>query len=147
MDDTDRRIAELLREDGRASHRAIAAALGLSARLVGSRLDAMIERKELRIAAVADVFEAGNDLVLAIGLAVRGRPTFEVAEELGAFEEVVAVNVVTGEFDLELLVLCADHDALREFVSSRLSSIRGIERLSPALGLELFKFESAWSRF
>ncbi len=147
MDDTDRRIAELLREDGRASHRAIAEALGLSARLVGSRIDAMIRRRELRIAAVADLFEAGNDLVLAVGLAVRGRPTRDVAEELAALEEVVAVNVVSGEFDLEVLILSADHGTLRDFVSQRLSSIQGIERLSPALGLELFKFESTWSRF
>ena len=65
MDDTDRRIAELLREDGRASHRAIADALGLSPRAVGARIDAMLERREVRVAAVADVFEAGNDLVLA----------------------------------------------------------------------------------
>ena len=49
--------------------------------------------------------------------------------------------------DLEVLILSADHDTLREFVSTRLPSIRGIERLAPALGLELFKFESAWSRF
>jgi len=147
MDETDRRIAELLREDGRASHRSIADALGLSPRVVGARVDSMIERRELRVAAVADVFDAGNDLVLAVGLAVRGRPTLEVARELAALEEVCAVNVVSGEFDLEVLILSADHDTLREFVSTRLSSIAGIERLSPALGLELFKFESAWSRF
>lgn len=147
MDETDRRIADLLRDDGRASNRAIADALGLSPRLVGARIDAMLEKRELRIAAVADIFDAGNDLVLAVGVAVRGRPTLEVAEELAALEEVSAVNVVGGEFDLELLVLSADHETLREFVSTRLSAIRGIEKLSPALGLELFKFESTWSEF
>lgn len=147
MDETDRRIVELLREDGRASHRAIADALGLSPRLVGSRIEAMLEKRSLRIAAVADVFEAGNDLVLAVGVAVRGRATLEVAEELAALEEVCAVNVVSGEFDLEVLILSADHETLREFVSARVSSIRGIESLSPALSLELFKFESTWSTF
>lgn len=147
MDETDQRIADLLREDGRASNRAIADALDLSPRLVGSRIDSMLERRELRIAAVADIFEAGHDLVLAVGLAVRGRATLEVAEELAALEEICAVNVVSGEFDLEVLILSADHDTLREFVSTRLSSIRGIESLSPALGLELFKFESMWSNF
>lgn len=147
MDQTDRRIAELLREDGRASNRAIADALGLSPRLVGSRIDAMLEGHELRVAVVADVFEAGNELVLAIGVVVRGRATLEVAEELAALDEVCAVNVVSGEFDLELLVLSASHETLREFISTRVSPIRGIERLSPALGLELFKFESTWSRF
>ena len=147
MDETDRRIADFLNEDGRASNRAIGEALGLSPRLVGARIDSMLDRRELRIAAVADVFEAGNDLMLAVGLSVRGRPTLEVAEELGEIEEVCAVNVVSGEFDLEVLILSADHETLREFVATRLSSIRGIERLSPALALELFKFESAWSRF
>ncbi|HPG28455.1 MAG TPA: AsnC family transcriptional regulator, partial [Myxococcota bacterium] len=82
MDDTDRRIADFLRADGRASHRAIAAALDLSPRSVGARIDAMVSRRELRITAVADIFEAGNDLVLAVGVSVRGRPTLEVAEEL-----------------------------------------------------------------
>jgi DNA-binding Lrp family transcriptional regulator len=147
MDETDQRIADLLHEDGRASNRAIADALDLSPRLVGSRIDSMLEKRELRIAAVADIFEAGHDLVLAVGLAVRGRATLEVAEELAALEEICAVNIVSGEFDLEVLILSADHDTLREFVSTRLSSIRGIESLSPALGLELFKFESTWSNF
>jgi len=147
MDETDRRIADFLRDDGRASNTAIAEALGLSPRLVGSRIDSMIERRELRIAAIADIFGAGNDLLLAVGIAVRGRPTHEVAEELAALDEVCAVNVVSGEFDVEVLILLTDHETLREFVSTRVSSIRGIESLSPAVGLELFKFESSWSKF
>ena len=147
MDETDQRIADLLRDDGRASNRAIAEALELSPRLVGSRIDAMVQKRELRIAAVADIFEAGNDLLLAVGVSVRGRPTLEVAEEFAALEEVCAVNIVSGEFDLEVLILSADHETLREFVSARVSSIRGIESLTPALGLELFKFENTWSKF
>jgi DNA-binding Lrp family transcriptional regulator len=147
MDETDQRIVAFLSEDGRASNRAIADALGLSPRLVASRIDSMLEKRVIQIAAVADVFEAGNDLVLAVGVAVRGRATLEVAEELATLEEVCAVNVVSGEFDLEVLILSADHETLREFVSSRVSSIRGIESLSPALSLELFKFESSWTAF
>jgi len=147
MDETDRRIAGFLHEDGRASNRAIADALDLSPRLVASRIDSMRQRRELQIAAVADIFAAGNDLVLAVGLAVRGRPTLDVAEDLATLEEICAVNVVSGEFDLEVLILSADHETLREFVSTRLSSIRGIESLSPALGLELFKFEGTWTKF
>jgi DNA-binding Lrp family transcriptional regulator len=147
MDATDQAILEVLDGDGRASHRAIAEALGLSPRIVSARIEGMLERREMRVAAVADVFEAGNDLVLAVGVAVRGRATIDVAEELAGLAEVCAVNVVTGEWDLEVLVLAADHEALRDLVSTRLSAIDGIERLSPALGLELFKFESTWSRF
>ena len=147
MDATDQAILEALDRDGRSSHRAIAEALGLSPRNVSARIDRMLERREMRVAAVADVFEAGNDLVLAVGIAVRGRATLDVAEELAALEEVCAVNVVTGECDLEVLLLAADHEALRELVATRLSAIDGIEGLSPALGLELFKFESTWSRF
>ena len=146
MDETDRRIADFLREDGRASNRAIATALELSPRIVGSRIDSMLQKRELRIAAIADIFKAGNDLVLAVGIAVRGRATLEVAKELAALEEVCAVNVVSGEVDLEVLILSADHETLREFVSTRVSPIRGIESLRPALGLELFKFESTWSK-
>lgn len=147
MDETDRRIADLLGKDGRASNRAIADELGLSPRSVGARIDSMVQGRELRVAAVADVFEAGNDLVLAVGVTVRGRATLEVAEEFAALEEVCAVNLVSGEFDLEVLILSADHETLREFVSTRVSSIRGIESLTPALGLELLKFENTWSKF
>ena len=113
MDETDRRIAEFLSQDGRASNRAIADALGLSPRLVGARIDSMLERRELRIAAIADIFGAGNDLLLAVGVSVLGRPTLEVAEELAALDEVCAVNIVSGEFDIEVLILSADHDRVR----------------------------------
>ncbi|HPG24891.1 MAG TPA: Lrp/AsnC ligand binding domain-containing protein, partial [Myxococcota bacterium] len=88
---------------------------------------------------------ASSSSTSSVGVSVRGRPTLEVAEELAALDEVCAVNLVSGEYDLEMLILSADHETLREFVSSRVSSIRGIESLTPALGLELFKFENMWS--
>lgn len=141
MDELDQRIAGLLRQDGRRSYRAIGEELGVSPRLVGNRVGAMVESGQIQFAAIADVFAAGNDLMLAVGMAVSGRPTAAVAEELAQFDEVCAVNVVSGEMDLEVLILSQDHESLREFVGSRLASIEGIQRMSPSLTLEVFKFD------
>ena len=141
MDELDRQIAEILRIDGRRSYRAIGEALGVSARLVGTRVGSLVESGQIKFAAVADVFAAGNDLMLAVGLAISGRSTADVAEELARFDEVCAVNIVSGEMDLEVLILSQDHESLREFVGSRLAQIEGIQRLSPSLTLEVFKFD------
>lgn len=143
MDSLDHKIAEILRQDGRRSYRAIGAELGVSPRLVGTRVSSMVESGEIQFAAIADVFAAGNDLMLAVGLAISGRSTAAVAEELAAFDEVCAVNIVSGEMDLEVLILSQDHESLREFVGTRLASIAGIQRLSPSLTLEVFKFDQA----
>ena len=143
MDNLDHQIAEILRQDGRRSYRAIGTELGVSPRLVGTRVSAMVESGELEFAAIADVFAAGNDLMLAVGLAISGRATAAVAEELAAFDEVCAVNIVSGEMDLEVLILSQDHESLREFVGTRLARITGIQRLSPSLTLEVFKFDQA----
>ncbi len=147
MDELDERIAEALSRNGRASNRAVAEELGVSPRVVGARISDMVRERKLRVATVADIFAAGNDLMLAIGVGVAGRPTMEVAEELSSFERVCAVNVVNGEFDLEILILCEDHDELRNFVGTELASVDGVGRLSAAITLEVFKFESTWARF
>jgi len=147
MDALDERIAAELSRNGRATNRALADLLGVSPRVVGTRIAEMVRAQKLRVATVADIFAAGNDLMLAIGVGVAGRPTMEVAEELSAFERVCAVNVVNGEFDLEILMLCEDHEDLRTFVGSELASVRGVGRLAPAITLEVFKFESTWARF
>lgn len=146
MDELDERIAAELSRNGRASNRALADALGVSPRIVGARIAEMVSARTLRVATVADIFAAGNDLMLAIGVGVSGRAAMEVAEELAAFERVCAVNVVNGEFDLEILILCEDHDALRTFVGTELASVAGVGRLAPAVTLEVFKFESTWAR-
>ncbi len=147
MDEIDLAIADELKAEGRATSRAIATKLGLSARNVSTRIDAMFANQELRVAAVADIFAAGNDLMLAIGVTVSGRPALDVARELSAFPDVCAVNVVSGEADLEILVLSRDHETLREFVSTQLAQVEGVSRLAPALTLEVFKFTTEWAPF
>jgi len=82
-----------------------------------------------------------DDLILALGLSISGRSTSDVAEELARFDEVCAVNIVSGEMDLEVLILSEDHESLREFVGTRLAGIAGIRQLSPSLTLEVFKFD------
>lgn len=137
--DADRRIVALLAEDGRRSNRDIARITGIPERNVAVRIRTLLSGDRLRIVAVADVFGAGFEFMLSIGIEVSGRPPAEVAAQLAAFPEVLTVVLMSGEYDIEILVVARDQPALGRFVQERLGHIAGIRRLAPSLRLEVYK--------
>lgn len=142
IDDIDVRIISLAEEDGRRSNRDIARLLNLSEKQVGTRVRRLLEDDTMLIVAAVDVFAAGFEFMLTIGVEVRGRPADEVAEELAAFPEVLTVVLMSGPWDIEVVVVAANHDALGAFVKERLSRVAGVGALAPSLRFDVLKFQT-----
>ena len=147
FDAVDRRLIELLREDGRRSNRELARLLGVGEKIVRSRLRRMADSNAMRVVAVTDIFAGGYDLMLSVGLEIEGRAPVEVALELAGFPEIFAVNVTDGAHQVEVLILAEDHDRLRELLSGELSRIPGIRGMSVSLMLDVLKHQSDWVPF
>ncbi len=147
LDQTDERIVELLREDGRMAYRALARELGLTEATVRSRVKRLEESNAMRVVAVTDFEAAGYDFLLAVGVQVEGRSPALVSEELARFDEVFSINVVIGTYDLELLVVAQDQESLSELIYERLASLPGVRRVVPSIAVDVLKNQPDWVPF
>lgn len=147
LDATDERIVELLREDGRMPYRALAKELGLTEATVRSRVRRLEDSNTMRVVAVTDFEAAGYDFMLAVGVQVEGRSPALVAQELARFDEVFSINVVIGTFDLELLVVAEDQEALTTLIYERLAQLPGVRRVVPSIAVDVLKNQPDWVPF
>jgi Lrp/AsnC family transcriptional regulator for asnA, asnC and gidA len=139
LDETDERIIELLRDDGRMAYRAMAAQLGLTEATVRTRVRRLEQSNAMRVVAVTDFQAAGYDMMLAVGLEVEGRTPLEVAEDLAQIPEVFSINVVIGSCDIETLVVAEDQAAMSKLIYHRLANLPGVLRVSPSLAVNVLK--------
>src|SRR5690554_6909278 len=136
FDATDRRILEILREDGRASHAAIAKQVKLSAPAVGERI------RKLEQSGVIRSFRAelGRE---ALGLSVTAfvwivpqprKPAKALVERLSALEQVEQLHSVAGAYSYLLLVRVANTHELDMFLDG-LVMMEGVERTETTMVL------------
>lgn len=91
--------------------------------------------------AVTDFGAAGFDVIIAVGIEAERRKPDDVARELAMFERVLAVNLTTGENDMELLVSAPDMETVSHFLEHDIGAVQGVGRLSVAVALEVFKYQ------
>jgi len=141
IDDVDRAIVEQLRQNGRATNQQISAKLGLTAATVSSRIRRMEEADKLRVVAVSDFSAHGYNVLMEMAIEVDGRPASEVAEELAQFPEVFAAHLITGRYDIDILVALKDFSELPELLMDRFAKIKGIRSMTPAVALDVIKYK------
>lgn len=140
LDAVDHKIIEHLRSHGRASNQQIAEGLGLTATTVSSRIKRMEDADQLRVVAVSDFSAHGFNVLMRITVEVDGRPASQVAQELALLPEVFATHLITGRYDIDMLVALHDMDGLPELLD-KFSKIRGIRTLVPSIVVDIVKYQ------
>lgn len=140
FDETDRKIVEQLKLNGRATNQQIAQSLNLIASTVSSRIRRMEEASMLRVVAVSDFAVHGYNVLIHLAVEVNGRPALEVAEELATFPEVFVAHLVTGRYEISLLLTLRDMDELSPLIADKLSQVCGVRTMTPAIGLDIVKY-------
>ena len=116
--------------DGRKSLKKIADAINLSENTVRKRLNEMIDEKVLEISGLVDPTAIPGHMVVLVGVKLS---TMELVKRGADFKElkgVISVNVVTGRYDLILMVLLNEEFGLLEFYTeevSRIKDVRSVE--------------------
>ena len=141
FDATDRSIVEQLRENGRATNQQIAENLGLTATTVSSRVKRMEDADQLRVVAVSDFSAHGFNFLMRVAVDVDGRAASEVANELARFPEVFAVHLVTGRYDIDMLVALSNFEDLSSLLLDRFSDVSGIRSMSPSIVVDIVKYQ------
>jgi len=144
VDDLDRKIIELLQQDGRMSIQDIARKLSSTSSTMRKRIRRLEKANIMRVVAVTDFSAAGYELLLALGIQVENRRPEDVGLELAELSEVFSVNLTTGVCELDVLVAVKDFRELSVFLHQKLPKISGISKLAPGLTVNVLRYESGW---
>jgi DNA-binding Lrp family transcriptional regulator len=124
IDDVDRRIVDALRCDGRLSMRALAERLHISRAGVYTRVE-RLERVGVitGYSATVDARRYGLSLSAYVNVKVAQRSWKSLRKRVLALEDVEHAALVSGEYDIVLLVRTRDVETLRDLVLTRLQEM------------------------
>jgi Lrp/AsnC family transcriptional regulator for asnA, asnC and gidA len=125
LDATNLAIIRHLR-DGRKSFKSIADTLNLSENTVRSRVQRMTEDGLLQISSLVDPDSLEGHRAILIGVKLKTPSLVAKGAEFSRLKGVVSVSVVTGRFDLFLIVLLKPGFDLLQFFTEELSTIADV---------------------
>lgn len=143
LDETAKRIIELLQGDGRMSYSAIAKDVGLSEAAVRHRVQKLIDGGVMQVVAVTDPLQMGFARQAMIGIKVSGNVR-EVAAELATMDKLDYIVITTGRFDILAELVTESDDELLDIVSGRISSLDRVVTTETFVYLRLEKQTYAW---
>ncbi|MDI9618500.1 Lrp/AsnC family transcriptional regulator [Methanothermobacter sp. THM-2] len=122
IDDIDRKIIDLLNEDGRMSYRNISRILDVSVGTVHNRVEKLVKKGVIKkFVPVIDHSKLGYKLTAIIGVKVKGGVLRNWETRTAYHKNVLAVYDVTGEFDAILIGKFKDTGELDSFIKGLLS--------------------------
>jgi len=126
IDATNLAIIKQLR-DGRKSFKTIATELSVSENTIRARVCKLVEEGVLEISGVVDPESLPGHGVVVVGVKLQSMDLIKKGEEFSKLRGVVSVSVVTGRFDLILLVLLKEGFGLLEFYTEEVAKIKGVQ--------------------
>ena len=126
IDHTNLAIIKHLR-NGRKSFKEIAKALSLSENTVRARVHKLMREGILEISGVVDPQAINGHRVVMVGVKLQTMDLVKKGEEFSKIKGVVSVSVVTGRFDLILVVLLKPGFDLLEFYTEEVSKIKDVQ--------------------
>lgn len=135
LDDTDRALLALLRDNARASTAELARKLDLARTTVQSRL-AKLERSRTVVGYTVVVPDEAEAALVRAHVLITARPKQSAAIEtaLRRIAEVRTLHSVSGPFDL-IAVLAADSIGALDQLIDRIGALDGVERTTSAIVL------------
>ena len=126
IDATNLAVIKQLR-DGRKSFKAIAEVLSVSENTIRARVGKLAEEGVLEITGLVDPESLPGHGAVIVGVKLQSMDLIKKGEEFSKLRGVVSVSVVTGRFDLILLVLLKEGFGLLEFYTEEVAKIKGVQ--------------------
>jgi Lrp/AsnC family transcriptional regulator for asnA, asnC and gidA len=126
IDKTNLAIIKHLR-NGRKSYHKIARDLAVSENTVRARVQKLFEEGVLDINGVINPESIDGHRVVIVGVKLQSMDLVNKGKEFSKLKGVVSVSVVTGRFDLILIVLLKSGFGLLEFYTEEVSRIKEVQ--------------------
>lgn len=126
LDETNLEIIKHLRQ-GRKSFKKIAEELSLSENTVRSRVNKLTDEGILEIAGLVDPDALPGHRLVIVGVKLNTMDLVIKGEEFSKLKGVVSVSVVTGRFDLILIVFLKEGFGLLEFYTNEVASLKDVQ--------------------
>ena len=139
ISDIDLQILNFLRKDGRMPFAQIAKQLNVSTGMVRIHYQKLVEKGALQIAAITNPMYIGRSKMAMIGIRVDGSRLKEIIKEISAFEEVIYLVFLTGNYDLLAEVMCEDKEHLLNFLTEKLYKVKGVRNSETFMYLDIIK--------
>ena len=139
LDETDLKIIEALRKDGRVAFAQIAEQLNVSPGMIRQRYNRLVEQGYLKVVAITNPLRMGFTSMAMIGMRVDGSKLLTVAEKVSRLDEVIYMIISSGRFDIFAEVVCRNHEDLLRFITEKLSVIDGVRESESFMHLKIIK--------
>ena len=125
----DQSIIDLIKHlrDGRKSLKKIADDLGLSENTVRSRVNQLKQEGILDITGVISPEALPGHRMVMVGVKLSTMSLVKKGEEFSRLKGVVSVSVVTGRFDLILMVMLKEGFGLLEFYTEEVAALQDVQ--------------------
>lgn len=140
LDELDFQILSCLQQDGRMSFTIIADKLKVSIGTVRARMNKLLEEKTINIVGRVEPDVVGFRSYAHIAVFVRPATLKEtVAQQISSKPEVSFLAMTSGEYDLEVNVMCRDQEHLAQFIDE-ISQIQGVHQTKTTLYFKVYKY-------
>ncbi len=145
IDIIDKKISDLLIEDGRMSCSAIAKRIGgISERAVRYRIERLITNKIIQVHGNVNPRKLGLQVFADVFIEVEPAQVQEIARKLAEYESVSYVACSTGESDISIQVVAKDNQELYNFVTEVIGQISGVRKTHTSLVPLIIKDDHVW---
>ena len=145
MDELDRRLLQLLQEDGRAPFTQLAKKIGLSETAVRFRYKNLVEQGVVRTVSIVDPYALDFQAPALINIDVEPGKTESVAKQIAEFPETAYLVVTLGRYDLLVEVYCRNLKHLTELVTQRIQAIPGVRSTETSMAAQIYKLSYRWA--
>lgn len=129
FDELDQKIIALLTEDARVSNREAARLLGISDTAIRKRLKRLADSGLAKITAVTDAEALGLTTTAVVRIAAAPNVAREVVETMAKFEEVSFAALMTGRFNIVILVSARSRREVADIIHLHLRRWKGVHRV------------------
>ena len=148
LDDTDKKILELLQNNAKLTIREIAAQLNLSTTPIFDRIK-RLEKNQIIVKHVAllDKTKIGKKLTCFVQISIKDHSLALVKEftrKVNSLDEVMECYHISGDADYMIKVVVRDMDEYNDFLLSKMSKVHNIYRHKTQFALSCTKYSTAF---
>jgi Lrp/AsnC family transcriptional regulator for asnA, asnC and gidA len=145
IDNTDKKIIDLLMENGRMPASEMARRIGgISERVIRYRIDRIIKEGFIQISAITNPKSLGYNVTADVFLEVESGAINEVAKKASEYDCVSYVACSIGERDISIQIVGHDTNEVYQFVTNVIGVIPGVRKTTTSIVPVVLKDVYQW---